>query len=343
MSYDFGPQHPLKPVRLERTMAVLEACVPGLEFLDPGLGDVDDVLRVHSEGLVEVVRQMGDGRDVGPEVEWSFGFSKHDTPPFKGMFDASLAYCAGSAAAARAVRDGAKLAFNMAGGLHHAKRSRANGFCVFSDNSIAAEIMREKFDRVLYVDIDLHHGDGPEAIFDEVFEVATLSIHETGRTLYPGTGFVTDTGAAGTSFNVPLEPYTTGDTWLWAFAEALPMVVDWFKPEAVVLQCGCDPQTDDPLGHLDVSVQAWLGAVELVRDLELPTVVTGGGGYAMHNVPRMWAACVLTMCGMEVPERMPEGIPAEWGMTTFLDESVESGRGRLQAEATVEVLRGRLG
>ena len=344
MAYDFGPQHPLRPVRLERTVAVLEACVPGFMAIDPGVGSVDDVLRVHSAEFVETVVRLSEGGSVLREEQFLAGFTSQDTPPFRGMYEVSLGYCGAGAKAARDVCNGAELAFNVAGGLHHAKRSRANGFCVFDDAAISLDILREKFDRVLYVDIDLHHGDGPESIFDEVREVATLSIHETGRSLYPGTGFVEDRGSAGTAFNIPLEAHTTGDTWLWAFGEVFWPLMDWLKPEAIVLQTGCDPHTDDPLGHLDCSVQEWLGAVREVGKAGVPMVVCGGGGYALQNVPRMWAATAMTLNGIEVPESLPSSIPAEWGMTTFFDppERVESGRGRDVAEAVVRALHDRL-
>ena len=336
MEYDFGPGHPLKPFRLERTMTLLKAVVPGVVFLDPGFGDRADVLRVHDHTLVDIVQNLSEGMCLPPGVAGNFGFGAGDNPPFLGMYEASLAYCAGSVRAAQDVTDGAKLAFNMAGGLHHARRSESSGFCVFNDPAIACHILREKFERVMYIDIDLHHGDGVQWLFYEDPTVLTYSIHESGRTLYPGTGFTRETGAEGTAVNVPLVAGTTGDVWLDAFTRTVVPTFERFRPEAIVLQLGCDAHRDDPLGHLNVSVQEWLQAVALVRDFGVPIVACGGGGYRMENVPRMWVGAVLTLTRLPIPERIPGEIPREWGMETFLDETVLRGQGVNEAEDTLK-------
>lgn len=332
MSYDFGPQHPLKPERLRRTMELLAACAPGVEFMDPGFAAEGDVLRVHDERLMEAVKALSEGRRIARSEAEAFGFSSMDTPPFRGMHEASLAYVGGTVRAAEAVRDGAPLAFNMSGGLHHARRAMSNGFCVYDDPAVAVAILKERFSRVAYVDIDLHHGDGVQWIWYDDPDVLTLSIHQTGRTLYPGCGFLHETGADLSSINIPLEPLTTGLVWLDAFREVAKRAFDRFRPEAVVLQMGCDPHTLDPLGRLQVRVQDWLGAVQTVKEFGLPIVAVGGGGYRISNVPRMWTAAVLTLAGMEVPARMPDSIPADWGMTTFMDPEEQEPEGQAAAE-----------
>lgn len=235
---------------------------------------------------------------------FEFGFGPGDNPPFAGMWEATLAYTAGTTAAARAVRDGAELATTLAGGLHHARRRQASGFCLANDCAMALSILRERFDRVAYVDIDLHHGDGVQWIFWDDPAVLTCSIHETGRTLYPGSGFVSEAGPAGTAVNVPLAPYTTGDVWLDAFRRGILPALGAFRPQAIVLQMGADPHYDDPLGHLRVTISEWLEAVRDVRDLGLPLVACGGGGYAAHVVPRAWASAILTLEHLPVPEEL---------------------------------------
>ncbi len=340
-AYDFGPQHPLKPVRLERTVALLEACVDGFEAIDPGPGSVKDVLRVHSLEYVETVRALSDDASAMCQEEmWPWGFGTSDNPVFEGMFEASLAYVAGSVRAAEDVRDGAPLAFGIAGGLHHAQRSRASGFCVFNDPAIACAILRERFERVAYVDIDLHHGDGVQALFFDNPTVMTCSIHETGKRLYPGTGFVEERGAEDTSVNAPLEPFTTGDVWLWAFENGIMPRLRAFQPQAIVLQMGTDPHFLDPLGHLQVAAQEWLEAVKDVMELGLPIVALGGGGYELSCVPRMWASAVMTLSGLEYDDAIPQSIPKEWGMTTFADRDLPLPRnhGRREAEVVVASL-----
>jgi len=336
LSYDFGPRHPLKPERLRRTVELIQWEAPDLPILDPGPAAEADILRVHSQEFVNVVKELSVKPEYRTTCAFTHGFSKLDTPPFEGMWESSLAYCGGALRAAESVRDGAPLAFSMSGGLHHAKRDRANGFCVLSDPSLAIAVLQERFDRVLYVDIDLHHGDGPQAIFYDDPSVITFSIHETGTSLYPGTGFVEEEGVDLTSINLPLPAGTEGKPWLHAFDRTLNLIVQKFRPDALVLQMGCDPHTLDPLGHLRISVQHWLGAVSLVKGLGLPVVALGGGGYHLPNVPRMWVAAILTLLGRAAPERVPDQTPREWGMTTYLDEEEGGLAGMNEAERLVE-------
>ena len=342
LEYKFGDRHPLCPERLHRTVELLRAIRPSLVCIDPGLASESEILLVHTPEFVEAVQQFSQQAPDEAEM-FEFGFTRHDTPPFPGMFEAALAYCGASARAATAVSNGERVAFAIAGGLHHAMAFRAGGFCVFNDCAIACELLRQAGKRVLYVDIDLHHGDGTESIFSAIEEVGTFSIHESGETLYPGTGSVQDTGIARTAWNLPMKAGTTGDTWLWALAETLPRVVEAHRPDAIVLQSGCDAHATDPLGHLLVSVQEWLGAVNLVKGFGLPMVVTGGGGYDLANVPRMWAAAVLTMSNLPVPEQVPPGMPAEWGLTTVFDQVLPEPRwsGRAEAESMVKCLESR--
>lgn len=336
LGYDFGPSHPLKPERLRRTMELIRWEAPDLVHLDPGLAIEDDILRVHSQEFVNVVKALSVKPEPRTATAFTHGFSKLDTPPFEGMWESSLSYCGGALRAAEAVRDGAPLAFSMSGGLHHAKRDRANGFCVLSDPALAIVVLRERFERVLYVDIDLHHGDGPQAIFYEDPSVMTFSIHETGRSLYPGTGFEEEEGVDTTSVNLPMPAGTEGLAWLFAFSQTLDLAMARFNPQAVVLQMGCDPHTLDPLGHLRISVQHWLRAVSQVKGKGLPIVALGGGGYHLPNVPRMWVGAILTLLGRPVPELVPEQTPKEWGMTSYLDEDEGGMAGMNEAERLVE-------
>jgi len=347
LDYDFGPGHPLKPERLRRAIALLQAVEP-LDVTDPGMDARNDVLRVHDPHYVDVVHALSSGDRLPDTLVRQHGFGSLDNPAFIGMYEASLAYSAGTARAAyevreRAayeVREGAPLAFGLAGGLHHAHRSKASGFCIFDDPAIAIAVLRERFDRVAYVDIDVHHGDGVQWMFYDDPHVLTCSIHESGRSLFPSTGWVEETGEAFTSLNVPLERDTTGDVWLWAFREGILAALEAFRPEAIVLQMGTDAHVLDPLGHLRVGVEDWWCAVRLIRDFGVPIVAVGGGGYNLTTVPRMWVGAILTLLGRPIPTTIPDEIPAEWGLPSFFDrEAAGEGLRREEAEATIQELR----
>lgn len=339
LSYNFGPQHPLNPERLRRAIALLEHF--GWSVTDPGPGtDESDVARVHDDAYIDLVADIDSQKHVSFEDQFSVGFGSGDNPPFEGMFKAALAYVAGSAQAARAVSKGAPLAFGLAGGLHHARRAQASGFCIFNDCAVACSILRERFSKVAYVDIDVHHGEGVQWIFHDDPTVMTCSIHQDGRTLYPGTGGVEETGANGTSVNVPVPPGTTGNVWLWGFKEGILPLLKRFKPEAIVLQMGCDSHFLDPLARVQNNTWCWLEAVKDIQSLGLPIVALGGGGYDLGNVPRMWTAACLSLAGFEIPERVPEPYATEWGIPAFHDlEKTQPENRRTEVEATVQTLR----
>ncbi len=331
LAYDFGPAHPLRPERLRRTIELLQRCSP-LEILDPGVGDEIDVLRVHGERYLDTVKGLSAGGSVDAEEVFSAGFASGDNPPFLGMHEAALAYCSGSAAAARDVAGGAPLAISLSGGLHHARRSQASGFCIYNDPAIAISILKERFGKVAYIDIDVHHGDGVQWLFYDDPTVLTCSIHQSGRTLYPGTGGVEETGAGHSSINVPLAPNTTGDVWLSAFKRGILTAITQFQPEAIVFQMGTDAHFSDPLAQLLVTAREWLEAVHLVKKLRTPLVALGGGGYNLSAVPRMWTAAVLTLLDKPIPA-MPDDLAKAWDMPSFFDENLPLPRRQGAAEA----------
>lgn len=312
--YDFGPQHPLRPERLARTLKLLENYVgAGYHHADPCTEE--DLLRVHSREYIDGVKQVDEaateerlGGDEILELRSLYGFWG-DNPPFPGMDYAARVYTGASAEAARAVIDGAKLAFAIGGGLHHALRAKASGFCIFNDCAVACSILRDRFDRVAYVDIDVHQGDGVQWIFLNDPSVLTCSIHEDGRSLWPGTGSVDEVGAGDSNMNVPLEAGTTADVWIDAFRRTIiPKLKQW-QPQAIVLQMGTDSHYLDPLAHINNSQQSWLEAIKAVQALDLPIVALGGGGYNITTVPRMWTSAILTLSGVPFEDR----IPAELG------------------------------
>ncbi|HRJ26209.1 MAG TPA: hypothetical protein PLO61_01715 [Fimbriimonadaceae bacterium] len=345
LSYVFGEQHPLKPERLRRAIGLIqtlnESTNLGLDWIDPGLADERDILRIHTAEYWQIVQEQSQPDAASDERAWQAGFGWGDNPSFIGMAEASRAYLAGSVAAAKAVISGHPLALSIAGGLHHAAINRARGFCILNDVAIACHVLRDHFSRVAYVDLDVHHGEGVQWAFEEDTTVLTTSIHESGRTLFPGTGYPEETSVGFSSVNVPLEARTSGDVWLGAFREGLLPALRRFEPEAIVLQMGTDPHFADPLGHLMVRAQDWWAAIADVRDLGVPIVAVGGGGYNLSTVPRMWAGAVLTLLGRDIPERIPDPWASAWDVEHFADPDrpCPADAGEAAAQTVLETLQ----
>ena len=320
VAYDHGPEHPLKPLRLMLTRELVAAYGlldgDGAAEIPPRVATDEELRLVHTEPYLDAVKRAGAGE---PGDWWRFGLGPGDNPIFPGMHEASARVAGGSLVAAEQVLEGtAEHAFNPAGGLHHAMPDRASGFCVYDDPAIAiAWLLERGVERIAYVDIDVHHGDGPQAIFYEDPRVLTISIHESGRYLFPGTGFVDEQGAGeaeGTKVNVPLPPYTDDDGWLSAFREIVPNLVTGWRPDVLVTQLGCDTHHTDPLAHLALSTRAYREAGRILHGLAHDAaggrwLATGGGGYQWARVvPRAWTIYFAEMAQRPVPDQ----IPASW-------------------------------
>jgi acetoin utilization protein AcuC len=336
LEYDFGPGHPLTPRRFGPGLDLLEA-VGARPGLAPEPASDAEIIRLHDAGYVAAVRAFSEDPDRTP----GWGIGPGDTPVFRAMHAASAAVVGGSLRAMDAILHGAtEHAFHPGGGLHHAMRARASGFCVYDDPALAVARARDAGLRVLYVDLDVHHGDGVESLHADDPGVMTVSIHESGRTLFPGTGFLRDIGsgaAAGTCVNVPLEAGTSGPGWLEAVRTIAPVAAAAFGPDVVVSQHGADSHAWDPLAHLRVTVDAMGAAARMVdgiahRHASGRWLATGGGGYdAYRVVPRSWALVWLAGAHREPPGALPEAWRARWAAeaarhrqaplpTTFADD-----------------------
>ena len=319
-AYDFGPEHPLRPGRVQLTMALARAAGLLEEARVVGLADVSggDLARVHDLDYLAAVKAASPaGRSV-PE----HGLSVGDNPPFPGMHEAATRVCGATVAAAAAVLgEGPAHAFSPAGGLHHAMPGNASGFCIYNDPAVAIAWMLEQgVERVGYVDVDVHHGDGVQAIFADDPRVLTISVHESGRYLFPGTGFAHEVGegpARGSIANLPLPPSTTDDLYLPAFDAVVPPLLRSFEPEVLVTQLGCDTHYTDPLAHLGLTTRAYAELAGRLHDLAHTVaggrwLATGGGGYQWAEVvPRAWCSYLAEMVGSKLPERLPEAYLAE--------------------------------
>jgi acetoin utilization protein AcuC len=344
--YDFGPGHPLAPVRVELTIALARAFGllddAGVTVEQPAPATDAELELVHDPGYIEAVRRAGGGQAGAtpggepasgmpgepPLGGWRpdasllrFGLGTPDDPVFPGMHDASALVAGATLAAARAVWTGrAQHGANIAGGLHHAMRGNASGFCVYNDPAIAiAWLLEAGAERIAYVDIDVHHGDGVQAAFYGDPRVLTISLHESPATLFPGTGRPSETGgpgAQGSAVNVALPAGTRDAGWLRAFHAVVPPLVRAFRPTVLVSQHGCDTHWMDPLANLELTIDAQRAAHAAIHELAHEAaggrwLLTGGGGYELLQVvPRTWTHLLAEAAGRPVDPAAP--IPAAW-------------------------------
>jgi acetoin utilization protein AcuC len=319
LGYDFGPGHPLAPVRVELTMALARAfgVTDRLDVTGFDPATDDELGMAHTAGYIEAVKRAGETLRPDP----SHGIGTPDDPVFAGMHEASALVAGASLTAARAVYEGShEHAVNISGGLHHAMPDRASGFCVYDDPALAiAWLLRQGIERVAYVDIDVHHGDGVQAIFWDEPRVLTISLHESGRTLFPGTGFSSETGgrhAPGSAINVAFMPGVRDEEWHAAFDATVPAALASFAPTYLVSQHGCDTHALDPLANLLLSVDGQRLAHQKLHALsheicEGRWIAVGGGGYELVQVvPRTWTHLLAIASGQPID---PDSeTPAEW-------------------------------
>jgi acetoin utilization deacetylase AcuC-like enzyme/GNAT superfamily N-acetyltransferase len=327
-TYDFGAQHPLRPERIRASLDLIQSLGLGPgpdQQLQPPAATTDEIRLVHDRAYIDAVERLDLFADdvlfLAEAVPWGLGAG--DSPAFAGMHAASASIAGGTLHALGGVLDGTfQHTFNPAGGLHHALPNRASGFCIYNDAAIAiAAALQEHEARILYLDFDAHHGDGVQAAFYDEPRVLTFSIHETGRHLFPGTGFTHELGEGlgrGYSINLPVEPFTEDDSWLEALELLVAPIAEWFAPDAIVSQHGCDSHHWDPLTDLRLSTRAFAAQARLVHDLAHRIahgrwVALGGGGYDWARVvPRSWACVWAEMNRQPLPEDIPEAWTARW-------------------------------
>ncbi len=313
--YDFGPTHPLKPTRLKLTYELMKAInllsSPNVKVSEPREASREELLLFHDEkyvDLIEDVSKSGKGfLDLG------------DTPAFGGCYGASALAVGASLSAVDLVMSGKVThAMNIAGGLHHAHPSRASGFCIFNDPAVSIAYLKKKYalEKILYLDVDAHHGDGVMYGFYSDAGVLDIDFHEDGHHLFPGTGFTDEIGegkASGTKINIPLSPLTGDGLYMKLFREIVPAAVRKYRPEMLLLQCGADAHANDLLAHLQLTTKAYSEVAKIVTELAHEVaggrlVVFGGGGYNLANVARTWTAVASTL----VDYTPPRTVPRDW-------------------------------
>lgn len=311
-AFYYGNDHPMKPVRLRLTHELLETLglldLPNSTVVEARTATVNELQIFHAPEYIRVLKEANTG--IIPVNGTAHGLGFGDNPVFNGVFDWSL-YCAGaSIQAADLVAGGdADIAFNIAGGLHHAMPNRASGFCYINDAAICVKHLVNLGKRVAYIDIDAHHGDGVEYAFYDSPDVLTISLHESGQWLFPGTGFVTDTGineGKGFSVNLPFPPGAGDDLFVASFNEIVPPFIEAFKPDIIVTQLGVDTFETDPITHLSLTTNGFEAMVKKFRSFNIPWVALGGGGYDLSNVARAWTLAWAVMNRAKAPNTIPK-------------------------------------
>ena len=318
LRYDFGADHALRQVRvrLARDLIASYGLLTVADELRPDPADEAAVARVHSPDYLSLIKDLS-ARPQG--VSYEHGLGTADNPVFAGMYDAALLHVGGTLRACEEVASGTRpRAMNLGGGFHHGMPDRASGFCLLNDLAVGIRSLLENrgVRRILYVDIDAHHADGVQAIFGDDPRVLKISLHEDGRYLFPGSGSTDEIGTGegrGFSVNVPLPPYTRDVSYLYAFQEIVPPLARAFDPELLVTQLGADGHALDPLTHLMLTTETYEAVGRMLDALSKELcggrwIATGGGGYDVSTVPRVWTILFSTMAGRE----LEDALPVEW-------------------------------
>lgn len=318
--------HPMRPIRLRHTYQLLDSygAFDGESSLlvRPRPATREELEWLHTGDYVTAVQSLSAGLTTDHPPRYGFS-DRGDNPVFPGMYEAATLSAGASLVAAELVASRqVDAAFNISGGLHHAAAGHASGFCVFNDPALAIRYLLDRGLRVAYVDIDAHHGDGVQNLFYHEDRVLTISIHESGQYLFPGTGFVTERGTGrglGYSVNIPLYPYTEDELYLWAFNEVVPPLLRAFAPDVLVTQLGIDSYHSDPLTHLQVTSRGYVAAVRALAGLAVPWLALGGGGYDIGAVARCWTLAYGVMLAVDWPDRIPTGFAQEHGIEHLRD------------------------
>jgi len=310
-NFHYGQLHPMKPHRLSVTHSLVlnYGLHKKMQVFRPYIASGPDMARFHSEEYIEFLQR------VSPHNIQSFSKSlthynvgAADCPVFEGLYEFCARYTGASLEAAeKLVTEQADIAINWSGGLHHAKKYEASGFCYVNDIVVAILELLKYHPRVLYIDIDIHHGDGVQEAFYLTDRVMTVSFHKYGN-FFPGTGHMYEVGAgAGRQYsvNVPLKEGMDDVSYEYIFTPIMQMVMDFYKPSAVVLQCGADSLSGDRLGCFNLSTKGHGKCVEFMKKFNLPLMILGGGGYTLRNVARLWAYETSILCEEELSSELP--------------------------------------
>lgn len=313
LQYEFRKDHPLNPDRLKLTYLLSEelGLLKDVEILEPEKATREELERFHTRDYVDAVLESAKTQ----EPMYRHGLGTMDNPLFPQIYDAATRYVGATLVAAKRMLEGSSHAFCISGGLHHAHKSAASGFCIFNDIVAAIMLAQEQSPiKVLYYDFDAHHGDGVQNAFYQSKDVLTISIHQTGETLFPGTGHVYESGAGdavGYSVNIPLSPGAGSTELTRAFDEVVVPLFESYQPDLLVTQLGVDAHYIDPLAQLTMTTHGFEYVLNKLRKLsdkfcKSGWLALGGGGYHPVNVARLWTLFLAIILNKKVPEKLPE-------------------------------------
>jgi acetoin utilization protein AcuC len=354
--FDYGPHHPLQVSRLKLTMDLIAAydLLPDDRGVQENtrLATKEEVLSFHTHDYWNSLHDANSGHS---DLDLSaYGLGPGDNPIFPGVLDWGRFGGGGALQAGEWITSGqGERAFHIAGGMHHAHKNKASGFCYINDPVLVILYLLSQGKRVAYIDMDAHHGDGVQEAFYRTNKVMTISFHQNGTTLFPSTGFVQEFGAGegvGFSVNVPLFPWTDDEIFVWSFSEVVPPLLEAFSPDVLVTQLGVDSFYNDPLANLSLTTKGFTGAVRFFKESGIPWVALGGGGYHLVNVARAWTLVWSIMLDRELgQERLPASFEEtihrlnyreEWLRDeTFEEEPVKKERAFLEARRTVKSIK----
>ncbi len=310
-SYSYGDNHPFKLQRYRLVRELMAAYgllkLPNMAIRDCRPVDDDLVLSFHDASYVARLKEFSASAE--PRADFLYGLGDADCPVFEGLYDCAALGAGASFEAARlVVEEGFDIAFNLAGGWHHAHRSKASGFSYLNDAVLAINWLVAQGKRVVYLDIDAHHGDGVQEGFYDSDQVLTISLHESGIYFFPGTGFEDEIGEGrgkGYSVNVPLLAHTDDALYMKAFDEIAYPLIAAYDPDVIVTQIGADTFRTDPLTRMEITTHSYSYMMRKLKALKIPWVALGGGGYDQMNTARAWTIAWAVMNGIELKPRLP--------------------------------------
>ena len=309
--FDYGPDHPLRTERLDLTVALMKEYGllehPDLTWIEAEEAPEAALTSFHHPDYLAILRQANQGEyRSGFSM---FGLGQGDNPVFPGLFDWAALLTGASFQAGRALACGqASIAFSISGGMHHALPRTASGFCYLNDVVITIKDMLDQGLKVGYVDIDAHHGDGVQEAFYDSDQVLTISLHQNGQTLFPGTGFAREQGQGqglGYAVNIPLAPFSDDEVYIWVFDRIVPPLIEAFGPDVLVTQLGVDALAEDPLANLELTDRSLRHACLFFKEKAGKWLALGGGGYHLVSVARCWTQVLALMLGQEPPQELP--------------------------------------
>ncbi|CAF1004491.1 unnamed protein product [Rotaria magnacalcarata] len=309
-NYYYGQGHPMKPhrIRMAHNLVLNYGLYRKMEVYRPHKAVADEMTRFHSDEYVKFIQNVGPDNIMEFNKQMQRFNVGEDCPVFEGVYEFCQISAGGSlAGAVKLNRKHTDIAINWAGGLHHAKKSEASGFCYINDIVLAILELLKYHQRVLYVDIDVHHGDGVEEAFYTTDRVMTVSFHKFGE-YFPGTGDLRDIGAGRGKYyavNFPLRDGIDDDTYETIFKPVMTKVIETYQPNAIVLQCGADSLTGDRLGCFNLTLKGHGKCVEFIKSLNLPLLLLGGGGYTIRNVARAWTNETAIALSQEISNELP--------------------------------------